>query len=200
MNKWLLLLLTACSGGPRTEAPFSTPAPPYTERTCLTAQEVRWQASEMRGARTHQGTVALDTACLHRAQHRLVGGYFSADLQRLDVLDIPAHEVSAKANLLRHLKSPDFLHVSAYPRARLTLLEVRPVRTGVLALKANLQIREVTRGIRFEALEKDGKLSATLNLPRADWNINFQGSWWKKTLIDPIIVLEWEINSATVLH
>jgi polyisoprenoid-binding protein YceI len=193
MNKLLLplIFLTSCSYRPQHSDPFPSTITPFDHVQCFSHSAITWKATEMFGTRERVGTVTLDSACIQCASGVLVGGYFTVDMNTIDPTDLPAHEVTAKKNLVNHLKSPDFFRTDDFPQARMHLIHVQKFSTSRLRIKANLQIREVTRGIEFQATLDKGYFSTTLHLNREEWNVAFQGSLLEKTLIDPVFTLTW---------
>ncbi len=149
----------------------------------IAASKVDWIATEMLATRRRIGKIAFKQGFFLISNNQIVGGAFTGDMETMDITDVPIHEKIARKNLLNHLKSDDFFHVSKYPLATLKITRVEKGNDDHLKLSGNLSIRGITKNIKFLAQKKENYFNANFKFNRLDWNIAFQGSWADKTLI-----------------
>ena len=207
MNRLRLLILPtmlmhACVGKHHTKAPAITINATSNKPVALNADtviidplksKIDWMATEMRGLKKRTGKISLSKGYLLIAQRELVGGNFIVDMATMEVTDIPAHETTARKNLIAHLKSTDFFDTAQYPIATLALTQIEPLKNDELKIAGDLTIRGVTKNITFFAQQKDNRIISKFSFNRLDWKVAYTGSWVNKTLVDNDIELAIEV-------
>jgi len=211
MNKFLLLLLPAslvcsCEGkyaSAATEAAISN----VVNNSAHAAKElvftdtkssvIAWKGTKFNKTRFHAGTIQLSNGVLQFDNHKLTGGQFTADMNKIGITDIPPHETEAIQNLTKHLK--DDFEVATYPSATFEITNVRYLSNDSLLISGNLKIKEVTHNITIPAKEtkrNNKKVYTTIfQFNRFDWNIGKKGSWLEQRLVDKEV--ELKINLIT---
>lgn len=161
----------------------------------LAASTVNWKATKMRGTRKHEGNIQFESAYLLTEDGQITGGRFVVNMNTIDVTDIPAHEAEPKQNLIDHLKSNDFFDVEKYPAATFEITDLDHLTVDSLKVTGNLNIKGVTRSIRFGALNKDNTFSANFTFDRFLWDITFKGNLAERTLVDRPISLVIDLKT-----
>lgn len=151
---------------------------------------IYWKGTKFRNTRYHEGFLKLKAGNLRMENGIIKGGSFLADLNTIQVTDIPEHETEAKANLETHLKS-DFA-TDQFPYSQFSITRVTQVGNSQ-QICGNLQIRGVKREVCFETTTQGKLHSASLILNRSDWNIGAEGGWLEKRLVDDVFYLKIEL-------
>lgn len=206
MNRLFVLAIAlsmySCVGKPHPETPAvtinATSSKPATidadtVSIDLLKSNINWIATEMRGLKKRTGKISLSKGYLLIAQQALVGGNFIVDMQTMDVTDVPAHETTARKNLIAHLKSVDFFDTDQYPVATLALTNIEKTTNDRLKISGDFTIKDVTKNITFFAQQKDNSIFSKFTFNRLDWKVAYTGSWAAKTLVDNDIELAIEV-------
>jgi len=207
MNRLLLfvlpvLLIFSCVGKHSTETPVVTINATSSESVVINADtininllksSINWIATEMRGLKKRTGKISLSKGYLLTVEGKIVGGNFIVDMETMDVTDIPAHEVTARKNLIAHLKNPDFFDTNQYPTATLALTRIEKIKNDRLKISGDFTIRDVTKNISFFAQQKGNSIFSKFTFNRLDWKVAYTGSWAAKTLVDNDIELAIEL-------
>ncbi len=122
----------------------------------------------------HNGTVKVAEGTVVLKDGELTGGIFTIDLTSIINLDLESETWNKK--LVDHLKSEDFFYVEEYPTGTFTITEVEKIKSGSYRLTGDLELRGITKTIRFNAnvsIENDVLKAATpkLVLDRTQWKI-----------------------------
>ncbi len=110
---------------------------------------IRWKGTKMMRTGKHEGTLKLKEGVLLFKEDILIGGYFIADMNSIEITDMPAHETIAIRNLTTHLKS-DF-DVLQYPTSKFEITRVEYLNNYMLKIRGNMTIKDVTRNISISA-------------------------------------------------
>ena len=166
---------------------------------------VKWKGTEMRGRGSHQGTLQLSEGYLEFQNARLTGGEFVADMNTIIVTDIPKSDPIPRRNLREHLESKDFFLVEKYPTARFQIVQTEYFESDSARIDGNLTIRDMTKPVSFIAHQNEvngpvKSYRASFKFNRFEWNISYQGSFWKRitsiidnTFVDADISLSIEL-------
>ena len=134
--------------------------------------KINWLGTKPGGE--HNGIVSITDGTLDLKNGELVGGNFTIDLNSIVNLDIESETWNEK--LVDHLKSEDFFYVEKHPAGMFTITDVEKISEGEYRLTGNLELRGVTKTIRFNSsveIENDVLKASTpqLILDRTEWNI-----------------------------
>lgn len=140
------------------------------------ASIVQWHGRKVTGS--HKGTVRISSGSLFVEEGKLAGGNFTIDLTSIANEDLSDPEYKTK--LEGHLKSDDFFAVEQFPESTFEIIEVQDLGNDSVQVAGNLQIRDVTKKITFDAAmaaltEDRAELNADFNINRHDWNVSFPG-------------------------
>lgn len=148
----------------------------------LTESRAEWFGRNL--LNRHHGTVGFRSGSLVFADDWLVGGEFVIDMNSIQCTDLV--DRAAQDGLIRHLRSPDFFAIDAFPEARLVIKKVSPVpggRPGVpnLQLQCEFTLRGVTRELGMSVAAgrtPDGRLGAqaVLAFDRTDFGSAYGSS------------------------
>ena len=163
-----------------------------------TTSELTWYGFKPTGR--HNGTISIEDGTLAVENGTVVGGNFTIDMNRIDVLDLEGED---QQKLTGHLKSPDFFGVEEHPTAEFEITEVAPYADATMeedtsrmevvvndeavsdykvenpthAITGNLTLRGTTLSITFPAKVDitDGQVSAEakFNIDRTKWNVSY---------------------------
>ncbi len=150
----------------------------------LSQSKIHWKGTKMRGLGKHEGEIPLKKGFILENQGQWQSGYFEIDMDKIRVTDIPETDPIPIKNLTDHLKNGDFFDVDKYPVSRFTLLEIKATNPGGLVLSGNLEIKGISKPIRFEGIRNRNQVLAEFSIDRFDWNIAYTGSWADRTLVD----------------
>ena len=150
----------------------------------LYQSKIHWKGTKMRGLGMHEGEIPLKKGFILENQGQWIGGYFEIDMEKIRVTDIPESDPIPLKNLTDHLKNKDFFNVDKYPVSKFTLLEIKATNQGKLVLSGNLEIKGISKPIRFEGTQNGNQVLSTFSVDRFDWNIAYVGSWADRTLVD----------------
>lgn len=131
----------------------------------------------------HHGTVEVVTGAARADGNGIQGGSFEIDLTTIRNDDIGNDAM--RKRLVDHLKSEDFFHVEAHPRAYFEITRVEPAGTSVggnpegstRMVTGDLTIRGKSREISFPAeITMDGNMiharTGEIRLNRTKWEVN----------------------------
>lgn len=82
-----------------------------------------------------------------------------------------------------------------YPAATFEITDLDHLTVDSLKVTGNLNIKGVTRSIRFGALNKDNTFSANFTFDRFLWGITFKGNLAERTLVDRPISLVIDLKT-----
>ena len=147
--------------GDATEIHFTELANTVTPNLALS--KVEWLGTKPTG--THYGTLSIKEGALFVKDGELTGGTFVLDMNSIAVDDIEDPEMNAQ--LVAHLKTPDFFAVDSFPTASfkfstVTAIESTSTSTDEVIpthrIEGNLTIKGIERKVNFPAkIEIDRK-------------------------------------------
>lgn len=156
------------------------------------SSEVLWHGEKVVGK--HDGTVKIKDGTINVKDGKIVGGTIEIDLATITDIDLKDAESNNK--LVNHLKSEDFFNVAKFPTSKLELTSVEPI-SGAASdapnynVKANLTIRDVTKGITFPASLNitDNSLtgSGTFDVDRTEFGLKYGSGKFFEGLGDKMI-------------
>lgn len=163
-----------------------------------TRSYVRWEAEKVTGG--HFGKVFFETSKLELINGKISDGIFSVKMNTITCIDIEKPETNAQ--LVRHLKSPDFFDVWKYPLAKLKIIRTIPNFTAKVGspnytIIADLHIKDSTKTITFPAevrlSDREMKAVAEFTFDRTNFDIRFNSkkffpSIGDKMIKDPVTV------------
>lgn len=177
------------------EAQISEAGTPLTspdDATALTldaaASQAYWRGAKV--AYDHIGTLNLASGTLHMAGGQLVGGTVSMDMT--SIVDLDIDDPKKNADLVGHLKSPDFFDVDNHPTATLDLTSITPAEGNTYTVSGNLTIKGITHQITFPAeivMGADGiSAQARFSFDRSKWDVRFGSGSFFEDLGDKLIL------------
>ncbi len=167
--------------GDATEIHFSELANTVTPNLALS--KVEWLGTKPTG--THYGTLSIKEGALYVKDGELTGGTFVLDMNSIAVDDIEDPEMNAQ--LVAHLKTPDFFAVDSFPTASfkfstVTAIESTSTSTDEVIpthrIEGNLTIKGIERKVNFPAKIEITENNVTAITPqfvinRTEWNVNY---------------------------
>lgn len=154
---------------------------------------IYWKGTKMRGTRMHSGEINLMKGFFLMKSDQIVGGEFLVDMKTIKVTDIPLTDPIPIKNLTNHLKDSDFFDVGRYPYSRFEILEVKRLSADSIEISGNLTIKDVTKNIRIDALQREKSFTSSFVIDRFQWNIAYEGNWANRTLVDKEIELKVDL-------
>ena len=130
---------------------------------------ITWTGRKLTGA--HSGTVVISKGTLGLRNGIPHGGSVTIDMKSIKNIDIENTEWRRK--LENRLKSDSFFDVEKHPIAQMELNQITAdgSRKGKYRITGNLMVKGVTHPVEFDAVLKDGVLTASLSIDRSKWNI-----------------------------
>ena len=157
------------------------------------ASIIHWKGTKMKGLGKHEGQIELEDGFFTITNNLLTGGHFIANMNSIEVTDIPAHEPVPRGRFNDHMKSEDFFDTATYPVSKFEITGIQYKTTNSLIISGNLTLKDITRNISFAANYKEKTFETGFTIDRFQWNIGYEGSWVDKTLVDKDIVLEIQL-------
>jgi polyisoprenoid-binding protein YceI len=157
------------------------------------ASQLNWKATKVTGA--HEGSIKLKSGAFQMFNGELKGAELVADMNSIDVTDIPRTN-SSHAKLIGHLKSDDFFSVAQNPTATLKVNKITALTTpdkdaNTHTLEGLMTIKGATHPIKFpvkfEAERTQATLSGIATLDRTIWNIKYGSGKFFQNLGDKMI-------------
>lgn len=138
---------------------------------------VKWTGNYLFNFGEHTGTVDVSSGRL-TVTGGLVAGFVIVEMKTIKSLDLPPDD--GGKSLAEHLMSKDFFDVSAFPQARIDIVNTEPIADAAngepnTKVTANLTIKGVSRPITFLATitssQKEIKTTGRLKFDRTRWGI-----------------------------
>lgn len=110
---------------------------------------LEWYAEKVTGK--HNGTILLSGGEIKNNHGQLSASF---EINMSSIADKDIEDAGKRANLEKHLKSPDFFDVAKYPLSKFVLTSITPVtdKPGFSHhVKGNLTIKDKTNEIAFDA-------------------------------------------------
>ncbi len=198
----LLLVLSSCNRKRTTEfqqaaitksSPTDVQINSDTLRLDMSRSIIHWKGTKMKGLGKHEGQIELEDGFFTITNNLLTGGHFIANMNSIEVTDIPAHEPVPRGRFNDHMKSEDFFDTATYPVSKFEITGIQYKTTNSLIISGNLTLKDITRNISFAANYKEKTFETGFTIDRFQWNIGYEGSWVDKTLVDKDIVLEIQL-------
>lgn len=154
---------------------------------------IHWKGTKMRGTGKHEGVIQLQQAYFTANDTVLTGGKFIANMNSIEVTDIPIHEPVPRKRFNKHIKSKDFFDVETYPTSSFTITNIEQITNDSLKISGNFTLKNITKNITFNAYMVQKEFSAAFTFDRFQWNIAYKGSWIDKTFVDKDIELRLKL-------
>lgn len=160
---------------------------------------LKWTGRKLTGE--HFGQVKFTAGKVTVIGKDIVGGKFDVDMGTIAVDDIKDAKTNTK--LRDHLKSEDFFNVQKFPKATLTIFQVKRFEPNDPAMpnyeiSGNLEILGVVHPVTIPATIKEDKGMAVatgkLNLDRTLWGIRYGSGKFFKSLGDKLIYDEFTVE------
>ena len=152
---------------------------------------ITWVAKKVTGQ--HAGTIGVKSGELLMDHGKLTGGSFIIDMTSIAVTDLKAGQ--GKEKLEGHLLSPDFFSAEANPKATFTITKVAPRGTvGEYKVTGDMNIKGMTKEVRFNANVADGRATATIELDRTDYDVKYGSGSFFSNLGDKTIHDEFTLE------
>ncbi len=154
---------------------------------------IKWIGSKI--SENHEGNVNIVKGALSIDHGKLVGGFFTIDMNSIKTTDM-----SDKYNkkLDNHLKNEDFFNVKEFPFATINILKAEKTEGNMYRVSANLTIKGITNTIGFytDIKIKGAHYQATANIKidRTKWDIKYKSGSFFKDLGDKIILDQIEFD------
>lgn len=161
------------------------------------ASSFEWKGSKITGS-THNGAVTIKEGEVQLDGSKLTGGKIAIDMTTISNIDLTDKTYNDK--LVTHLKSEDFFDVVKFPVSELTIKDSELQKDGTYKVKADLQIKNETHPVIFNAkVGAGGKEAQTeLIIDRTDWNIRYGSGKFFKNLGDKVISDKMEFKIKLV--
>jgi len=160
------------------------------------AETISWEGKKVGGA--HKGELKIKSGYLVFENDQLKEGEFEIDMSSITVSDI--EDLEENAELVGHLKSPDFFAVSEYPSSSLKVLKsVGQGKTRTFV--CNLTMRGISKDIKFdvylESVENGLKVQSQFAIDRTKYGITYK-SKSLDALLDHFIHDKFNVNTNFV--
>lgn len=131
--------------------------------------KVHWESNMLFSFGGHEGTVDLSNGNLVADGKKIIGGYFTIDMNSMVNTD-----GNYSPDLIGHLKNEDFFNVKKFPTSSIVFTNVN-YEGKWLVVQADLTIKGITKPIKFHAELNDDKTKFTtkFKIDRTDWDIMY---------------------------
>lgn len=166
----------------------------------LDASTLTWTGTKPGGA--HTGTVSLESGGMLVNNGALVGGEFVFDMSSIENTDMEGEQA---ANLVGHLKSPDFFDVEKYPTSKFVITKVEGENENI-NITGNLTLKDTTKSITIPAtlMNNEGVTtvkSEPFKINRADFNVKYGSKSFfddlKDKFIDDLVEITFEVKTKS---
>ncbi len=151
---------------------------------------IEWKGTKLTGK--HEGTVKFNNGWLVFSRNRLIGGHLVVSMESINITDIPAHEKTARRNLLNHLV--DEFAVKLFKVSSFTIKQVSTGTENELDISGDLRIRGVSQDIKIKATRNNKIFFSNFSFNRFDWGVGKDGNWFEKRLVSKMINLKVKIH------
>lgn len=183
MKQGKAVLIAILMVAPLTMTSFTTEESPVGPAFALTNEKstVSWKGMKPGGE--HYGVIEVLNGKIDTDGSEVTGGSFTIDMNSIVCQDLTNEGMNSR--LVGHLKSEDFFHTEAYPKAFFNITKVTAQISAEEGFTANymvtgdLTVRGTTREIFFPAnITMDENMvyakTGQIELDRTQWNVNFQ--------------------------
>lgn len=150
---------------------------------------ITWLGKKVTGQ--HEGILKFKEGVLIFSNSKLVGGNFIADMTSLSNTDQSGKD---KIKLENHLKSSDFFDTSQFKTAKLKFKTITDNLNNSYTITADLTIKGVTKGIKFDLIVKEKSAFAQLKVDRTKYGIQYGSGSFFEDLGDRTIYDEFDLN------
>lgn len=159
----------------------------------VSKSRIVWRGTKLGGMRGHEGILEFEEGHLLLHQDSILGGRFIANMQSLQVTDIPDNQPIAKNNLKNHLKSE--FKTEKFPQSSFVITNVKYSEPGILQVLGKLQIMGIEKSISAsfilaETTSQKKLMTTNIKLNRKEWKIGEEAGWLEKRVVDKDFNLE----------
>lgn len=163
---------------------------------------IMWTGKKVLGS--HNGAIKVSKGVISVENGKIKGGAFELDMNSISNTDIA--DSSDNADLVGHLKSPDFFDTANHPHAYFTITKIEELEQNMQNINhkfyGDLEIKGIKKPIEFTANlvileDKFSLVTPSFNINRTDWGVNFHSGILgtvKDKIIDDNITLVMEIK------
>jgi len=153
---------------------------------------IEWRGTKITGK--HEGTVKFERGELLFNNGKLTGGNFTVAMNTINITDIPAHEKTARRNLLNHFI--DEFSIGKFSTSSFIIKHVRYLSSDQLEITGSLIIKGNTNAITIEAHQlAEDEFVSEFSFNRFDWDVGEDGSWFEKRFVDEMINLKVKLKA-----
>jgi polyisoprenoid-binding protein YceI len=207
MKSTKALIATVLILGSLTMMSFATEKSPSGPAFSLSNEKSTLSWKGMKPGGEHYGVIEVVDGKIDTDGGQVTGGSFTIDMNTIICQDLTNQGMNNK--LVGHLKSKDFFHTEAYPKAFFTITKVSAGQSAEEGFSANYQVtgnltvRGTTNEISFPAMitMDDNKVYAKtpqIELDRTEWNVNYQSkkifSNLKDRYIDDTMIVSLDLR------
>lgn len=158
-----------------------------------TKSQIKWSCDYVFYFNGHHGTIDFKEGFFIKEGDVITGGEFIIDMNSIICLDIDDQE--ANESLVNHIKDPDFFNVLKFPKSKLVITSVTYHDKTSMEISANLEIKETTLPIKFQAEVNYSlkQMTTKFKIDRTRWGINYNGDI-KDGAISDAIGFEVQLN------
>ncbi|MDF3078938.1 MAG: YceI family protein [Sphingobacteriaceae bacterium] len=152
---------------------------------------IEWIGRKVTGQ--HNGVIKIKNGSLVYNGNSLKGGTFAIDMNTLVATD------GSGANLLNHLKSPDFFDVANSPVSTFVITKVTSAGQDKVNITGNLTIKGITQPLTFPAaVKKQGNnvvaVAKGVKVDRTKYDIRYGSKSFFDSIGDKAIDDEFELS------
>lgn len=164
------------------------------------ASEVTWVGKKAVIKSEHTGTIKVKSGEVTFKKDQIEKATFEIDMASLENVDLKGNP--KQADLVGHLKSPDFFDVAKFPTAKFVLKKAVKAKTatadythdvtGDLTLKG--ETHEITFPAKITTTDKDAQAVANLKIDRTVWNVRYASDKFFQGLGDKVIANDIDLK------
>jgi len=144
--------------------------------------EITWVAKKVTGQ--HNGNVDA-MGNIKFEDNLITAGEIGVDMGSITVLDIKDDE--SNADLVNHLRGPDFFDAETYPNAKLSIDRAYEAGNGSYEFTGNMSIKGVTNPVTGKYSISNGKVAGVFEFDRSQYDIKYRSASFFDNLGDKMI-------------
>lgn len=177
---------------------FSVMAKEVTFTADSAASKVVWLGKKVTGE--HTGVISLKSGNLKFDDKKFVGGEFEVDMSSITVTDLT--DPKYNADLVGHLKSPDFFNSAQFPVSTLKIKSATKVKGSNYKIVADLTIKGISNEVTYNADVVDSAKSVSTKgkiiFDRTKYKIEYKSGKFVPNLGDKLIYDDVQLNVELV--
>ncbi|MDX2285438.1 MAG: YceI family protein [Bacteroidia bacterium] len=156
---------------------------------------IAWKGVKF-GSHSHTGTISLAGGLCYVRDGQLAAGSVDIDMNSITNTDLT--DSADNADLVGHLKDPDFFDAARFPLAQLVITGTAPGGPDTTMISGNLTLKGITHQITFparvEASPAGLSASARFSFDRARWDVRYDSKSFFENLGDKFISDDIELH------